>query len=359
MELLRDQIAAGHDVSLIYSPLRSEPAFTGAVASLGAGLRVRRLPMHRGVGVHDAFAAVQLWRLLRELGPFDVVHGHSSKAGALVRLAGLFSRAPAVIYTPHAFVTLSPEAHPVYGAIEWAASWFCEAIIVGSEQEYAHARNQLRLPAARLRLIPMGVDLNRHSERAAARQAFGLPDESFVVGFVGRLAPQKNPLRLAHVFREVAKARPDARLVIIGDGELRDVLEERLRAFGLLDATVRAGEIDGPDAMAAFDCLVCTSDYESFGLIFPEALAAGVPLVSPPVGVAAQAITAETGVLTSFGAEDIARGVLEIASLDEDARRAVAEACRERARLFDIRETVAQTRALYDEVLARKRRAPA
>lgn len=358
MELLRDQIAAGHDVSLIYSPLRSEPPFTEAVDSLGAGLRIRRLPMHRGVGVRDAVAAVQLWRLLRELGPFDVIHGHSSKAGALARLAGLFVRGAVVIYTPHAFVTLAPEGHPVYGAIEWAASWFCDAIIVGSEQEYAHARNRLRLPPARLRLIPMGVDLSRRSNREAARQALGLSDQSFVVGFVGRLAPQKNPLRLAHVFQEVAKARPDARFVIIGEGDLREALDERLRAFNLLDVTVRTGEIDGPDAMAAFDCLVCTSDYESFGLIFPEALAASVPLVSPPVGVAAQAITAETGVLTSFEPEDIARGVLEIAGLGEDARRAMAHACRERARLFDIRETVTQTRALYGQLRARKRRAP-
>ena len=356
VELLRDQIAAGHDVTLIYSPIRSEVPFTDAVHALTPRLQVRLLPMYRGVGVHDAIAAVRLWRALRELGPFDVVHGHSSKAGALARLAGLFLSRCVVIYTPHAFVTLAPEAHPVYGAIEWAASWFCDAIILGSEQEYAHARTRLRLPADRLRLIPMGVDLSHRSDRSAARRALGAPDEGFVIGFVGRLAPQKNPLRLADVFHQVAKARPDIRLIIVGDGELREVMEQRLEALGLLDAALRAQEIDGRDAMAAFDCLVCTSDYESFGLIFTEALAAGVPIVSPPVGVAAEAITTETGVLTSFEPEDIARGVLEIASRSEDARRAMARACRERARLFDIETTVTKTRQLYDELLARKNR---
>lgn len=353
--LLRDQIAAGHDVTLIYSPIRADPPFIDAIEALGARLRVMVLPMYRGVGPHDAVAAVRLWRSLRALGPFDIVHGHSSKAGALSRLAGLFLPRSVVVYTPHAFVTLAPGAKRIYGAIEWAASWFCDAIILGSEQEYRHARRRLHLPESRLRLIPMGVDLSPPTDRGAARRALGLPAQGFVAGFVGRLAPQKNPMRLARVFHLVAQARPDLRFAIAGDGELRDALDRALEAFGLLDATTRAREVDGPAAMAAFDCLVCTSDYESFGLIFPEALAAGVAIVSPPVGAAQQAITPETGVLTSFEPEDIARGVLEIASLNDDAREAMARACREKARLFDVATTATQTRLLYDDLLARRR----
>ncbi|WP_281803706.1 glycosyltransferase [Methylocystis echinoides] len=354
VELLRDQIAAGHDVTLIYSPIRADPPFTDAVEALGVGLRIRLLPMYRGVGPHDAVAAFRLWRALRELGPFDVLHGHSSKAGALSRIAALLLGRMVVIYTPHAFVTLAPDAHPVYGAIEWVASWFCDAILLGSEQEYDHARRRLHLPESRLRLIAMGVDLSQLPARDDARRALGLPEQGFVVGFVGRLAPQKNPLRLAHVLQLVARARPDLRFVIIGDGELRDALGAELDARGLRGATILARAMDGADAMPAFDCLVCTSDYESFGLIFAEALAAGVAIVSPPVGVAPQAITPGTGRLTSFEPEDIARGVLEIAALDEEARGAMADACRDRARRFDIRTTATQTRRLYEELLARK-----
>jgi len=174
VELLRDQLAAGHDVTLIYSPVRAEPPFTDAVAAIGDSLRVRTLAMRRAVGAHDALACVELWRTLRSLGPFDVIHAHSSKAGALTRVAGIFLGKPVIVYTPHAFVTLSPDASAIYGVIEWAASWFCDAILLGSEQELAHAREKLHLPAARLRLIPMGVDLTYPSDRAAARRALGL-----------------------------------------------------------------------------------------------------------------------------------------------------------------------------------------
>lgn len=355
MELLRDQIEAGHDVTLIYSPIRAERPFTDSVAAMGARLRVHRLPMYREVSAHDAAAAWRLWLALRRLGPFDVVHGHSSKAGALTRLAGLFLGKTVVVYTPHAFVTLAPDASPIYGAIEWAASWFCDAIVLGSDQEYVHALDRLRLPASRLRLIQMGVDLSHPCDRAAARQALGLTDAAFVVGFVGRLAPQKNPLRLARVFHLIAQARPDIRFVVVGDGELRHALANALETQGVTQATILAPKADGRDAMAAFDCLVCTSDYESFGLIFPEALAAGAPIVSPPVGAAPQAIApGETGVLTRFEPEDIARGALEIAALSADAREAMSRACRERARLFDFAATAARTRRLYEELLARK-----
>lgn len=353
--LLRDQVVAGHDVTLIYSPIRAEPRFTDAFAAIGHRLRVHALPMHRAVGPHDAVASWRLWRALRKFGPFDIVHSHSSKAGALARVAGLFLGRAVVVYTPHAFVTLAPDASRIYGAIEWAASWFCDAIVLGSKQEYAHARHVLRLPESRLRLIPMGVDLTRPSDRTSAREALGLADAAFVAGFVGRLAPQKNPLRLARVFGLIAKRRPDTRFVIVGDGDLREALAAELKAQGVMDATTIAPNAEGRDAMPSFDCLVCTSDYESFGLIFPEALAAGVPIVSPPVGVAPEAVTPhETGLLTNFEAEDIARGVLQIAAMSPDERRQMFDACRRAARLFDAATSAAQTRELYEELLRRK-----
>jgi hypothetical protein len=122
VDLLRDQLAAGHEVSLIYSPVRAAPQFTDAVAALGAALRVRQLPMYRAVGLRDAVSGWRLLRALRALGPFDVVHGHSSKAGALARLAGLFLGGTVVVYSPHAFVTLAPDASRLYGATTAAAT---------------------------------------------------------------------------------------------------------------------------------------------------------------------------------------------------------------------------------------------
>ncbi len=353
--LLCHQLAAGDDVSLIYSPVRAEPIFTKEVAALQPQLHVHALPMRREVGLHDIGAAWRLWRLLAKLGPFDIVHGHSSKAGALTRIAGVALKTPVVVYTPHAFVTMAPDASRIYGAFEWLAAWFCDAVVVGSGQEYRHACEILRLPASRLQLIPMGIDLSRMNDRAAARAALGLPEEAFVVGFVGRMVAQKNPLRLARVFGCVASARPDLRFIVVGDGELCDAFSRELRAQNVDDRTTLEPHADGHDIMAAFDCLVCTSDYESFGLIFPEALAAGAPIVTPPVGIAEEAVVVgETGFITSFEAEDIARAVLALAAKPPEERQRMAQACRERARVFDVEMTSNRTRELYEELLAAK-----
>lgn len=353
--LLHDQVAAGDEVTLIYSPLRADQQFLDAVRDVGPRLRVRQLEMARAVGPSDVGSTWKLWKTLSDLGPFDVIHAHSSKAGALSRITGLFLKKTAIVYTPHAFVTLAPQASSVYGLVEWVASWFCNAIVLGSEQEHRHAVDALRLPASRLHVIPMGVDVRFTGDRRRARETLHISMETFVVGFVGRLAAQKNPIRLAQVFGLLAFARPDFRFVVVGDGELADAFAAELRTQGVVDKTTIVTHADGRDYMAAFDCLVCTSDYESFGLIFPEALAAGAPIVTPPVGVAEQAVVpGETGVITTFDPADIARGVLEIAAKSPEERREMAQACRARARLFDIAETSRRTRALYDELVVRK-----
>lgn len=353
--LVHDQVAVGDDVTLIYSPVRADKQFLEAIEAIAPKPRIRAIPMDRAVSLGDVAATWRLWRALSELGPFDVIHCHSSKAGALTRIAGLFLKKPVIIYTPHAFVTLARDANRFYGLVEWLASWFCDAIIVGSQQEYRHAVDVLRLPSSRLRVIPMGVDINIVSDRVKARETLRIAQDAFVVGFVGRMAAQKNPMRLANVLGLLARAGPDLRFVVGGDGEIYEAFVAELRTQGAAEATVLAPGADGRDLMAAFDCLVCTSDYESFGLIFPEALAVGAPIVTPPVGVAEQAvIPGETGIITTFDPADIARGVLEIAEKSPEERRRMAQACREQALMFDRAITAANTHTLYEELISLK-----
>src|ERR1700722_7987378 len=118
IDLARFGLAAGDDVTVIYAPNRATPNFVKAMASM-PGLKPIALSMQRGVGPHDLIDFWKLYRGLRRAGPFDVIHLHSSKAGALGRAAGIFFPRAVKIYTPHAFMTLAPDASPVYGWIEW------------------------------------------------------------------------------------------------------------------------------------------------------------------------------------------------------------------------------------------------
>jgi glycosyltransferase involved in cell wall biosynthesis len=355
LDLLRAGIIAGDDQTLIYSPMRAEPRFLQSLEALRGRVDLVALKMQRRVGWRDIAAAWRLLRIIRARGPFDVIASHSSKAGALARMAGICLPGVAQIYTPHAFITMAPDAPAVYGVIEWLASWFCDAIVVGSQQEWDHARRDLHIAASRLRLVPMGVDLSLPADRDAARLALAAEEDVFIVGFVGRLVPQKNPERLADVFALVAAAEPRARFVVVGDGPLQDALQDHIARRSVADRAQLVGGRDARALMPGFDCLVCTSDYESYGLIFPEALAAGVPIVTPPVGVAREAASeGATGCVTGFDARDIAAGVLKLAALDADARARMSERCRAHSRRFDFAETARRTRALYQSFVKRR-----
>ncbi|MDD3288222.1 MAG: glycosyltransferase, partial [Alphaproteobacteria bacterium] len=326
LNLARAGMDAGDDVTVIYSPFRSEPGFVSELRSMGPRVIALESPMRREVGAHDFLDLLKLYKLLRGLPLFDVIHGHSSKAGALARIAGIFLPRTAMVYTPHAFMTMAPNASPVYGWIERGLSWFCDAVVCVSEQEKKHALDKLKISERKLRVIFNGVSLDYSADRKTARKRIGFEDYEYVIGFVGRFMEPKNPVRAVEAFSIAAKERADLRLVIVGYGELLDQIEKSISAAGLADRVHFMGNVPARDIMPGFDCLVCSSDSESFGLVFVEALDAGVPIVSTPVGIALKAIiSGKTGFMTDFDPCNMAKEMLKISELNPEKRLKMSE----------------------------------
>lgn len=88
LDLARKLVEAGDDITVIYGTSRTWSSFVKTLTLLG--IRTIGCPMRREVGIHDVLDGYVLYRALRRIGPIDVVHAHSSKAGALVRLLRLF-----------------------------------------------------------------------------------------------------------------------------------------------------------------------------------------------------------------------------------------------------------------------------
>jgi CDP-glycerol glycerophosphotransferase (TagB/SpsB family)/glycosyltransferase involved in cell wall biosynthesis len=98
---------------------------------------------------------------------------------------------------------------------------------------------------------------------------------------VGRLSPEKNQARLIRAFAMVHAERPDARLLIVGRGPLRDQLQSQIDAHGLTDVAILTGAYPNPFAiMAASDCFVLSSSYEGQPMVLLEAAVLGLPIVS-------------------------------------------------------------------------------
>src|SRR5262245_4101602 len=106
LELASGLTADGHSVHVIYSHRRAESRFIKGLSEM-PGIRTAVVDMRREPHPSDAVACIAIRRYLRKRGPFDVVHGHSSKGGALARLAA-FGLPVARIYTPHCFRTTDP-----------------------------------------------------------------------------------------------------------------------------------------------------------------------------------------------------------------------------------------------------------
>lgn len=125
------------------------------------------------------------------------------------------------------------------------------------------------------------LDLNAYTfspeSRSAIRSELRIEPDALVVGHVGRFAQQKNHGFLIEVFAELLKVRPDARLVLVGQGELEGEVHAKAEAFGVLDGIVFAGvRPDVPALLSAFDVLALPSLYEGMPNVVIEAQAAGL-----------------------------------------------------------------------------------
>lgn len=284
VDLAGELTRRGHQVCVVYSPTRAEAGFKAELAALPLWA-TEQISMRRAVGPWDVAAARGLRSLIDGLGPFDVVHSHSSKAGALARL--VTPKGAARIYTPHAFRTMDPKLTAalrlLYGSIERGLSLMTDSILVGSTLEYRYGA-EIGIRKEKLRVVPFGIHKRKLPTRAHARQRLGLPQDATVVGFVGRLERQKAPHRAIGAL-EVLR-RKDVVLAVVGDGELMATLKEMVARSGLADRVRFTGWLDGGAAMPAFDLLLIPSLYESLGYVYLEAAQAGIPVVTVDTGIA-------------------------------------------------------------------------
>jgi glycosyltransferase involved in cell wall biosynthesis len=236
----------------------------------------------------------------------------------------------------------------------------CHAIVVVGDADRRDALARSVGRPEQYRLIRSGIEIDAYSRpaltREEARRRLGVPDGAFVIGTIGRLAPQKAPLDLLEAFRPVALRHPHAHLVYVGDGEQRGELEAAIAAAGLAERVHLAGlRRDVPDLQPAFDVFALASRWEGLPRVFPQAMAAGLPIVATRVAGAPEAVTpGENGWLLEL--DDRAGFTARLMALADDPALARSMGARGRARVeeFSARRMVDQLAALYEE-LARRR----
>jgi glycosyltransferase involved in cell wall biosynthesis len=357
LQLAREQQRRGHDVLVVAGTLAEGEESMEYVAD-ELGLHVLKLPaLQRPLSLRaDSEAIRRLVGILRTRRP-DVLHTHTAKAGATGRIAALLAgsgRPKTVVHTYHGHVLSGYFSHRwerVFRRIESVLARATGTLIAVSDE----VRDDLvRLGVARAErfvVVPYGFDLPEWSDaddeaRARIRSELGLEDDTFLVGWAGRLTAIKRPLDLVRTLRAVVDDGVDGVLVLVGDGELREETEALARELGVAERTRFAGfQRRIREWYAAADASLLTSANEGTPVVAIESLAAGRPVVATRAGGTGTVVRdGESGYLLEIGDVDgLARRLGELAR-DPALRRRLGD-----AGAADVRERFATAR-MADEI---------
>lgn len=312
-----------------------------------------------------------LFSALEKFRP-DVVHSHHPYllGDTALRISAL--RNVPLVFTHHSmyekFTHYVPGDSPRLQrfVVELSAGYanLCDWVIVPSGSIAAILKERgVETP---IEVIPTGIDIERfrRGDRWGFRATMGIPAGDFVVGHIGRLAPEKNLGFLAEAVTAFLAINDRARFLIAGVGNSGKEVRERFERRGMGGRLHFAGILkDGglADAYHAMDVFAFASQSETQGMVLAEAMAAGVPVVAlDGPGVREAVIDGRNGFL--LPEEEVAafsEALARVAALSGDGLRAMKEAALETAESFSIRRCAERALALYEslgEVDRRSRR---
>jgi len=265
--------------------------------------------MSREISLKDALTIWKLYRLFLRERP-DIVHTHTAKAGTVGRIAGIGYRWLTLdtlrgrprpcrfVHTYHGHIF-----HSYYGPLKTRAFLMIEKvlaklvtdrIVVLSQQQRREISEEFAVgDREQFSIIPLGLDLsvfeNWQGRGHAFRAEFGFTPEDVVIGIVGRLTEIKNHeffLQAAALYKsEFENDGARVRFVVVGDGGLREQLEQQAQKLGLGNAVVFTGSRkDLEEVYPALDIVALTSRNEGTPLTLIEAMANARPVIATAVG---------------------------------------------------------------------------
>jgi glycosyltransferase involved in cell wall biosynthesis len=310
------------------------------------GVRVYDLGMRGNRQFHSIF---RLARIMRK-GVYNVAHLHLYRACLYGRVAARLAGIPVVVTTEHSLGETLIEGRrktlPV--RLLYLATEPLSSATVAVSPKVRKLLVAWGVPEAKIRVIPNGLDSERFAfdlqARKLIRREFGIPEDGFVLGSVGRLHASK---RYDHLLKAATPLlKGGVWLLLVGDGPERLRLAQLAQEIGAAQRLVFAGERDDvPRLLSAIDLFVSPSEEETFGLAILEAVASGLRVVAAECP--ALDGTGIKGVRrVSADVPSLSRALLEERSLGPGPRR--AQSFPER---YGIRAVAAAVDTLYESLL--------
>ena len=333
--------ALGHDTMLVAHPdgeLRRRAPQDGWLLPLAPKFEV------------DFHAAWKLARVLREFRP-AIVHAHDPHGVALSALALAFHHPepqPKLVVARRVDFKLRSNAFSRYKHRQ-VARFICASDAI---RRILQAGG---IPSECLVTVHEGIDIAHVAEAApvSLHETFWLPAGAPVILNVAALVPHKGQRYLVDAMAQVARAVPDVRLVILGEGELRPALEAQVRDLGLEQHVLMPGfRRDVLSLMKTCDLFVLSSVMEGLGTSLLDAMACARPVVGTDAGgIPEVVVDGETGhVVPPRDADALAEALIDLLANDERARTFAAAGFERVRHRFSVERMVQDTLVVYEQI---------
>lgn len=351
-ELLRSQIADGFDLSVIC--LKGNDYWKLPLEHLGVSIFNLGLKRYT-----DFWLSIQLRNLIKHIRP-NLIHSHLPPAELYTRIALLnsaLSDIPWVISKHNDSGFYSGFGQNFLES--WVARRAQHIISISDTVKQNVCIKNLRLPLELSTVIPYGIDpdiYHKISDNSIKhlREEWLVSDETYLIGAVARLVPQKS----LHILLEgfslfLKKAVIPTKLVIVGIGPLANSLKQKSIQLGIEDSIIWAGfREDIPLIMNAIDVLALTSSYEGLGLVLLEAMSAGKPTIATRISAIPEVVNdGVTGLLFDVGDSNGLAARLKTLECS-DLRRSMGEAGKQRVSTqFTLARMAEQTSDIYRKLV--------
>jgi sugar transferase (PEP-CTERM/EpsH1 system associated) len=254
----------------------------------------------------DLTLPFRLTKVIKEFSP-DIIHMHNSTPFLYGVIAARLAGIKKIVVTQHGSIT--KESKKMQFMLKRISGMINKTVAVSKDIE-KYIKDTYKINGNKLELIINGIDEEIYKKdegkRKEDRKKLGLEDK-FVIGHVARLSPEKDQNTLIEAFSKVAKEIDKARLVIVGDGPLKDSLRLNVKSLKLQDKVLFSGSrSDVQDIMKIFDVFVLSSVREGTPLTLLEAMATELPIVATNVGGNPDVVrNGENGLLVSPGNPDM------------------------------------------------------
>ncbi|HEX4520310.1 MAG TPA: glycosyltransferase [Gaiellaceae bacterium] len=354
-----------HTVLGAGSLARGEGSMSFVAEELGVDVRhVQHL--HREVSpVLDPLSVRRVVELIREVRP-HILHTHTAKAGAVGRTAAVLAgdaRPPIVLHTFHGHVLrgyFDPVRAGVFRQVERSLARVTTRLVAVSPEVRDDLVELGVAPAEKFSVIRLGIDLDGRiaaggQDGSPLRRLFGVSDDAFVVGWIGRMTAIKHLPDVLASFARLRTRGIEATLCLVGDGPDREAIEQLAYELDIARHTLFVGyQRDVAPYYGMFDALLLPSGNEGTPVVAIESLAAGTPVVATRVGGVPDVVEHGTdGFLVPVGDIEAITAALERLARNPELRAELGRAGRERTLpRYRVERLVDDVDTLYRVLLA-------